>query len=34
MNFKNRDYTAGQIGDLAEKLEQAETALSHSGIES
>jgi len=27
----NRDYTAGQISDLAEKLEQAETALSHSG---
>jgi len=27
----NRDYTAGQIGDLAEKLEQAETALAHSG---
>jgi len=27
----NREYTAGQISDLAEKLEQAETALSHSG---
>jgi len=27
----NRDYTAGQISDLAEKLEQAETQLSHSG---
>jgi COP9 signalosome complex subunit 5 len=27
----NRDYTAGQISDLAEKLEQAETALAHSG---
>jgi len=27
----NRDYTAGQIGDLAEKLEQAETQLAHSG---
>jgi len=29
--LSNRDYTAGQISDLAEKLEQAETALSHSG---
>eukprot|EP01114_Cavostelium_apophysatum_P003471 TRINITY_DN1336_c0_g1_i1.p1 TRINITY_DN1336_c0_g1~~TRINITY_DN1336_c0_g1_i1.p1 ORF type:complete len:332 (-),score=68.94 TRINITY_DN1336_c0_g1_i1:59-1054(-) len=28
--LSNRDYTAGQINDLAEKLEQAETALSHS----
>jgi len=27
----NRDYTAGQISDLSEKLEQAETALAHSG---
>jgi len=27
----NRDYTAGQISDLSEKLEQAETQLSHSG---
>jgi len=27
----NRDYTSGQISDLAEKLEQAETALAHSG---
>jgi len=27
----NRNYTAGQITDLAEKLEQAETQLSHSG---
>jgi len=27
----NRDYTAGQISDLAEKLEQAETQLAHSG---
>jgi len=27
----NRDYTAGQITDLAEKLEQAETGLSHTG---
>jgi len=29
--FANRDYIAGQIGDLSEKLEQAETHLSHSG---
>jgi len=29
--ISNRDYTAGQISDLAEKLEQAETQLSHSG---
>lgn len=28
---KNRDYTGGQISDLAEKLEQAETQLAHSG---
>lgn len=27
----NRDYIAGQIGDLSEKLEQAETQLAHSG---
>jgi len=27
----NRSYTAGQISDLAEKLEQAETGLTHSG---
>lgn len=27
----NRDYTAGQINDLADKLEQAETQLAHSG---
>lgn len=27
----NRDYTAGQISDLSEKLEQAETQLAHSG---
>jgi len=27
----NRNYIAGQITDLAEKLEQAETQLSHSG---
>jgi len=27
----NRDYTAGQISDLSEKLEQAETQLQHSG---
>jgi len=27
----NRNYTAGQISDLAEKLEQAETQLVHSG---
>jgi len=27
----NRDYTAGQIHDLAEKLEQAEMQLAHSG---
>jgi len=27
----NRAYTAGQISDLAEKLEQAETGLAHSG---
>jgi len=29
--YSNRDYTAGQISDLAEKLEQAETQLAHSG---
>jgi len=29
--YTNRDYTAGQISDLAEKLEQAETQLVHSG---
>jgi len=29
--YTNRDYTAGQISDLAEKLEQAETQLAHSG---
>jgi len=29
--LSNRDYTAGQIADLAEKLEQAETQLAHSG---
>lgn len=29
--LSNRDYTAGQISDLAEKLEQAETQLAHSG---
>jgi COP9 signalosome complex subunit 5 len=29
--YTNREYTAGQISDLAEKLEQAETALAHSG---
>eukprot|EP00245_Coleochaete_scutata_P007791 TRINITY_DN23561_c0_g1_i1.p1 TRINITY_DN23561_c0_g1~~TRINITY_DN23561_c0_g1_i1.p1 ORF type:complete len:389 (+),score=83.32 TRINITY_DN23561_c0_g1_i1:61-1167(+) len=27
----NRDYIAGQISDLAEKLEQAESQLAHSG---
>jgi COP9 signalosome complex subunit 5 len=27
----NRDYVAGQVSDLAEKLEQAETQLAHSG---
>lgn len=27
----NRDYVAGQISDLAEKLEQAESQLAHSG---
>mmetsp|Transcript_10496 Transcript_10496/g.17172 ORF Transcript_10496/g.17172 Transcript_10496/m.17172 type:complete len:333 (+) Transcript_10496:45-1043(+) len=27
----NRDYTAGQISDLAEKMEQAEGQLSHGG---
>jgi len=27
----NRDYTAGQISDLSEKLEQAENHLAHSG---
>jgi COP9 signalosome complex subunit 5 len=27
----NRDFTGGQINDLAEKLEQAETHLAHSG---
>lgn len=27
----NRDYTAGQISDLAEKLEQAETQLANTG---
>jgi COP9 signalosome complex subunit 5 len=27
----NRDYTGGQISDLAEKLEQAESHLAHSG---
>lgn len=27
----NRGYTAGQISDLSEKLEQAETQLAHSG---
>jgi len=29
--YTNRDYTGGQISDLAEKLEQAETQLAHSG---
>jgi len=29
--LSNRDYTAGQISDLSEKLEQAETQLAHSG---
>jgi len=29
--LSNRDYTAGQISDLSEKLEQAETHLTHSG---
>jgi len=29
--LSNRDYTAGQISDLSEKLEQAENQLSHSG---
>jgi len=29
--YSNREYTAGQISDLAEKLEQAETQLAHSG---
>eukprot|EP01117_Protostelium_nocturnum_P016139 TRINITY_DN6333_c0_g2_i1.p1 TRINITY_DN6333_c0_g2~~TRINITY_DN6333_c0_g2_i1.p1 ORF type:complete len:339 (+),score=95.49 TRINITY_DN6333_c0_g2_i1:312-1328(+) len=28
--LSNRDYTTGQISDLSEKLEQAETQLSHS----
>ncbi|KAN0015038.1 hypothetical protein ACTFIV_003980 [Dictyostelium citrinum] len=28
--FSNRDYITGQINDLSEKLEQAETQLSHS----
>jgi COP9 signalosome complex subunit 5 len=27
----NRDYTAGRIGDLSEKLEQAEAQLAHAG---
>jgi len=27
----NREYTGNQIGDIAEKMEQAETHLSHSG---
>jgi COP9 signalosome complex subunit 5 len=27
----NRDYVAGQVADLAEKLEQAESQLAHSG---
>eukprot|EP00249_Psilotum_nudum_P009217 c21787_g1_i1 orf=320-1405(-) len=27
----NRDYVAGQVSDLAEKLEQAESQLAHSG---
>jgi len=27
----NRDYTAGQISDLSEKLDQAESQLAHSG---
>jgi COP9 signalosome complex subunit 5 len=30
-SFQNRDYTTGRIGDLSEKLEQAETQLAHSG---
>jgi len=29
--LSNREYTAGQITDLADKLEQAETQLAHSG---
>eukprot|EP01111_Echinosteliopsis_oligospora_P013855 TRINITY_DN507_c0_g1_i1.p1 TRINITY_DN507_c0_g1~~TRINITY_DN507_c0_g1_i1.p1 ORF type:complete len:332 (-),score=101.13 TRINITY_DN507_c0_g1_i1:80-1075(-) len=29
--FANRDYISGAISDLSEKLEQAETQLSHSG---
>jgi len=29
--FTNRDYIAGAINDLSEKLEQAETQLAHSG---
>lgn len=29
--FANRDYIAGSINDLSEKLEQAETQLAHSG---
>eukprot|EP00898_Chlorokybus_atmophyticus_P003091 jgi/Chlat1/3783/Chrsp259S03917 len=29
--LSNRDYVAGQISDLAEKLEQAESHLAHSG---
>jgi len=29
--FANRDYIAGTISDLSEKLEQAESQLSHSG---
>jgi len=29
--FTNRDYIAGAINDLSEKLEQAESQLAHSG---
>ena len=28
---QNRDYVAGAISDLSDKLEQAESALNHSG---